>query len=401
MSMMENHPQIEQEVKKPPIVKVGVIGWLRANLFSSWLNTLFTLILGTALFIILKGVIQWVFFSAKWAVVAANFKLIVVGQYPVAELWRVWLGLTLISLLFGLTWGIYRGVMGHLSMALSGLYLVLLVLPFVTTQTRIWLVVNIAVIYLGYLVIKKFPQLKKYTWIGWALSFPIAVFLLHGFGFLPEVKTNVWGGFLLTVLISAVSIVFSFPIGVLLALGRRSQLPVVRYFSIIYIELIRGVPLISVLFMAQLMLPLFLPEGITIDNVLRAMIGFTLFNAAYVAENVRGGLQSIPKGQFEAAQALGLNTPQMTSFIILPQALRAIIPATVGQVISVFKDTSLVAIVGLMDLLGIGKAIAANPQFLGTHMEMLIFVAFIFWLFSYSMSHASRRLEKSLGVGER
>ncbi|HSO57524.1 MAG TPA: amino acid ABC transporter permease, partial [Paenisporosarcina sp.] len=197
------------------------------------------------------------------------------------------------------------------------------------------------------------------------------------------------------------AIVFSFPLGVLLALGRRSKLPIVRWFSIGYIELIRGVPLITILFIAQLMLPLFMGHGIDINNVVRAMVGFTLFTAAYLAENIRGGLQSIPRGQFEAAESLGLNTAFKMTFIILPQALRAVIPAIVGLFIGIFKDTSLVAVVGLTDILGIGKNIISNPEFLGTQMEVFIFVAVVFLIFCNMMSYASRRLEVALGVGKR
>jgi general L-amino acid transport system permease protein len=198
-----------------------------------------------------------------------------------------------------------------------------------------------------------------------------------------------------------VGIVFSFPIGVLLALGRQSELPIVRWFCVGFIEIVRGVPLITILFMAQLMLPLFLPSGVTIDRVLRAMVGITLFSAAYLAENVRGGLQAIPKGQYEAAYALGLNSALSMGLIILPQALRLIIPILVGQFIALFKDTALVAIVGLFDLVGIAKTVLAQPAFLGTHREVYAFISLLYWVFSYAMSYVSIRLEESLGVGKR
>jgi general L-amino acid transport system permease protein len=187
----------------------------------------------------------------------------------------------------------------------------------------------------------------------------------------------------------------------LLALGRRSELPIIRWFSIGYIELVRGVPLITILFMAQLMLPLFLPDGMDVDRVLRAMVGMTLFSAAYLAENVRGGLQAIPKGQFEASHALGLSGAQTMIFIILPQALRLIIPILVGQFISVFKDTALVAIVGLFDLLGIARTVLSQPEFLGLHREVYAFVSLLYWVLSYAMSYISQRLETSLGIGTR
>lgn len=218
---------------------------------------------------------------------------------------------------------------------------------------------------------------------------------------MPIVGTNLWGGLLLTFLLTAVGILFSFPLGVLLALGRRSELPIIRWSSVAYIELVRGVPLITILFMAQLILPLFLPANMTIDRILRAMVGITLFSAAYLAENVRGGLQAIPKGQFEAAQALGLNGAQAMIFIILPQALRLIIPILVGQFIAVFKDTALVAIVGLLDLVGIAKTVLAQPDFLGLQREVYAFISLIYWVLSYGMSYLSQRLEEKLGVGKR
>jgi general L-amino acid transport system permease protein len=385
----------------PRKTSVGVLGWLKENLFSSWSNTVLTIVFAVFSYLILKGSIQWVFFTAEWRVIADNFKLYVVGQYPGEHLWRPWMILSFISLLMGASWGIWKGTMGHLSISIAVLYLIVGILPFVTMESRLWLISNLLLIGIGYFIGKKQPKLKKATLSGWFLIFPITFFLLHGFGILHPVETNVWGGFLLTLLLAVVSITISFPIGVLLALGRRSKLPIVRWFSIGYIELIRGVPLITILFVGQLMIPLFLGSGIEIDKVVRAIIGFTLFSAAYLAENVRGGLQSIPRSQFEAAEALGFNTAQKTTFIILPQALRAVIPAMVGQFIGIFKDTTLVAIVGLIDLLGIAKKIIGNPEYLGLYMESYLFVALVFLIFCNLLSYASRRLEGALGVGKR
>ncbi|MGL5807080.1 MAG: amino acid ABC transporter permease, partial [Xenococcaceae cyanobacterium] len=191
-------------------------------------------------------------------------------------------------------------------------------------------------------------------------------------------------------------ILLCFPFGVLLALGRQSKLPVISWLSTAYIEILRGLPLIGILFMAQVMLPLILPPNVRPDRVVRAIAGYTLFTAAYVAENVRGGLQSIPRGQTEAAKALGLNTPLTLLLVVLPQAIRAVIPSTVGQFISLFKDTSLLALVGLTDLLGISQSILANPKYLGKYTEVYLFIAVIYWLGCYSMSLASKRLEKQL-----
>jgi general L-amino acid transport system permease protein len=236
---------------------------------------------------------------------------------------------------------------------------------------------------------------------AWLLSLPVIGALLYGVGGLPRVGTDVWGGLLLTLTLALVGIVASFPLGVLLAVGRQSTYPAIRAFCIGYIELIRGVPLITVLFMMQIILPLFLPEGITVERAVRAMVAFTLFTAAYVAEIVRGGLQAIPRGQTEAARALGLNGALTLLLIILPQALRVTIPAMVGQFISLFKDTSLVAIVGLLELARIATAAANQPEFLGKLAEVYVFIAAIYFVFAFAMSHGSRRLEKTLGVGER
>jgi len=215
------------------------------------------------------------------------------------------------------------------------------------------------------------------------------------------VSTNEWGGLLLTFVLAIVGIALSFPFGVLLALGRRSDLPAIRLLSTAYIEIVRGVPLVTILFMASIMLPLFLPGEIRIDRVLRALGGITLFSAAYVAENVRGGLQAIPQGQIEASNAIGLNVLQRNLHIVLPQALRAVIPANVGLFISLLKDTTLVAIVGLLELLGIGRAVLAQPQWFGAQMEVYVFIAIVFFILCYTMSQASYRLEAQLGVGKR
>jgi general L-amino acid transport system permease protein len=247
------------------------------------------------------------------------------------------------------------------------------------------------------------PMPRRWLTIAWLLTIPLTFVLVTGIGVgqLPDVRSNAWGGLLLTMLLAVVGIVLSFPLGVLLALGRRSSLPAVRLLSTVYIELIRGVPLVTILFMADIMLPLLLPGEVRIDRVLRAMGGITLFSAAYVAENVRGGLQAIPLGQYEAAQAIGLNPVQTNIFVVLPQALRSVIPANVGLFISLLKDTTLVTIVGLLELLGIGRAILAQPQSLGAHLEVYVFIAALFFVLCYAMSQASYRLERALGVGTR
>ena len=222
--------------------------------------------------------------------------------------------------------------------------------------------------------------------------------LLRGFG-KNAVLTNNWGGLLLTLILAVVGIVVSFPLGVFLALCRQSKLPAIRWISTAYIETVRGVPLITILFMGSVLIPIFIPD-FSINQVLRMMIGITLFSAAYMAENIRGGLQAIPTGQYEAAQAVGLNYIHTMLFIILPQALRSVIPAIVGQFIALFKDTSLVAIIGLIDLLGVAKTVIADPNWLGLQAEVYLFAAVIYFVFSYSMSYVSKEIETSLGVGK-
>ena len=239
------------------------------------------------------------------------------------------------------------------------------------------------------------PTLKFWLPLAWLFYFFVIVWLLNGGLFLESVGLDNLSGIILTFITAIVSIFLCFPFGVLLALGRQSDLPIIRWLSTIYIETIRGLPLIGILFMAQVMLPLVLPPDMRLSRVLRAIIGFTIFASAYLAENVRGGLQSVPRGQIEAAKALGLNYPLVLTFIVLPQAIRAVIPSIVGQFISLFKDTSLLAIVGLVDLLGISQSILlGNPKYNGRSIEIYLFVGFIYWICCYSMSLASKKLEK-------
>lgn len=237
--------------------------------------------------------------------------------------------------------------------------------------------------------------------VGFIVAYQILRWIpyLLGLDFgLRNVSTNSWGGLTLTLLLAISGIILCFPAGVLLALGRRSKLPIVRAFSVAYIELIRGVPLISILFMGQVLIPLFLPEGVRPDRVVRAIIGLTIFSAAYLAENVRAGLQAVPQGQSEAAQSLGLNKPLTTTLIVLPQALKTAIPAIVGQFISLFQDTTLLGIVGLVELLGITQNVLASPKYLGDYKEAYIFIAAIYWVFCYAMSYGSRRIESALNT---
>lgn len=385
------------------------VAWARRNLFSSPLNTVLTIAAAAFLYVALRGILHWIFVTADWSPVTSSFKLFTTGQYPVAQLWRVGLIVWLVALLFGVSWGRFGGTVKQFALALAVGLGVLALLPVsfeaLGLRLRLWLLANPTLVALGYLLGRRVITQARWLALAWALSAPLSAILLSGLSnspILPRVETGLWGGLLLTFILALVGILASFPIGVLLALGRRSALPLVKVLCTVFIEVVRGVPLVTILFMASILLPLFLPENIRIDRVLRAMIGMTLFASAYMAENVRGGLAAIPNGQYEAAKAVGLNGLQTMLLIVLPQALRTVIPAIVGQFIALFMDTTLAVIVGLLELLAVGKAIVqGNPEWLTRQAEVYIFIAALFWIFTFSMSYASRRLEKALGVGKR
>lgn len=385
-----------------------LLGWLRRNLFSDLFNSLLTIVALAFVLIVARLLLRWAFQTAEWAVIPANFNLIMRGQYPAVEAWRLWLVIYLLGTVVGITWKLIVGQFNTAARVLVAIPLILMLIPFFSMGTRLYLLISAVASFAGYFIAGYLPiQRRGRAAVYFLLAYLVVMLiLLRGIGAeegpIPPVQPILWGGLLLSLLLAFFGITLSFPLGVLLALGRQSQLPAIRVISVIYIEFIRGVPLISLLFMGQIMLQLFLPDGFPlVDRVLRALVAITLFSAAYTAENVRGGLQSISRGQYEAAQALGLSTYQSTMHIILPQALRAVIPVLVGQFISLFKDTTLVALVGIFDLLGIARTILANPDWLGTHQEVYAVIAVLFWIFSYTMSYASRRLEQRLGVGER
>jgi general L-amino acid transport system permease protein len=388
------------EMLKPPPTTVGVLGWLRRNLFSTWYNSLLTLVSLWVLYSLGSAVVA-AFAGADWGVVSANLRLFMIGRYPVSQAWRVQAAVSLFALLAGATWAVWGGVARSAVSMLAALFVVLALLPF-ELDSRLWLLGNLLLIALGF-GIGHGRRARRLVATAWLVSPLVVLVLLYGVGLPPllTVATDVWGGLLLTVTLAVVGIGASFPLGVLLAIGRQSSFPVIRAFCVLYIELIRGVPLVTILFMMQIMLPLFLPEGVTVERVVRAMVGFAVFTSAYLAETVRGGLQSIGRGQGEAARALGLSGVQTLGLIILPQALRAVIPAIVGQFISLFKDTSLVLIVGLLDLAGIATSVIQQQAFLGRQAEAYVFIALIYFAAAASMSWASRRLEQTLGVGQR
>jgi general L-amino acid transport system permease protein len=390
----------------PPSERTGPWNWARKNLFSTWYDTLLTLAALAVIYIVLRPVLAWVLTQARWGVILVNLRLFMTGTYPLDQLWRVWLVLHFLAAVGGLTWGVW--VRGRRVLAAIFLLIPIFLAIFVATSlsSRLHLGAFSFAALIFYLLGRMGGRGLARTVIGaWVLYFPLVILIIGGLtprgGPFPVVPTNFWGGLLLTFLLTVVGILFSFPLGVLLALGRRSTLPLIRWMSVAYIEIIRGVPLITILFMASTMVPLFLPGGVNIDRVLRAMVGITLFSAAYLAENVRGGLQAIPRGQFEAAHALGLNGALTMGLIIMPQALRLVIPVLVGQFISLFKDTTLVATIGLLDLLGIARSVLAQPQFISYQHEVLVFITFVYWIISYLMALISRRLEVALGVGVR
>lgn len=404
---------VSQGRSRPARPSIDVLGWLRENLFSSWYNIIISVVLLFVIYRLLSGLFGWLLTSVGWPAVVANLRVLSTWTYPADQVWRPQLAFALIALALGLSAGIWRGITLGIAIGFSTIFGLLaipaLFLPQVEGQValRAWIffLVLVALVAGGYFAGATLGTRGRWPLIiSWILLYPLIILILRGFGGpLRVVDTNLWGGLMLTLLLSVSGIVLSFPLGVLLALGRRSDLPVIKWFCVAYIELIRGVPLVTVLFMGSLLLPLFLPGGENVDQFVRALVAIILFSAAYLAENVRGGLQAIPKGQTEAAQALGLNVVQTTMLITLPQALRSVIPVLVGQFISLFKDTSLVTIVGLADLLGAAQSVTGQTQWLGTPggvwREVFLFIAVIYWVISFTMSRASRRIEQQLNVG--
>ena len=391
----------------PPSRATTPTAWLQKNLFSTWYNSLLTVLCVAFLVWLGVGFVTWAFTVAQWQVVVNNLRLFFAGRYPVNSLWLLWTTAGLFTAAGGLTWGILARHFRLLSPpALVGLGVVAalcvgLSLSMPTTGLVLLglLGLLVAAAFGGQAIGRRVEGFGAWLPLVWLAAYLLGLVLILN----PRsVRIDDLSGLVLTLLTAITSIVLCFPFGVLLALGRQSDLIAVRWLCIALIEVIRGLPLIGILFMAQVMLPLVLTPGSRPpDRVIRAIAGLTIFASAYLAENVRGGLQSIPRGQGEAARALGLSAPLVTLLIILPQALKAVIPTIVGQFISLFKDTSLLAIVGLVELLGISQSILANPAYLGRYTEAYTFVALIYWVCCYAMSLGSRRLERQLNVGQR
>ena len=392
---------------KPP-VGPGPIRWMRQNLFSSWFNTLLTLASVVIIYFSVTALIRWIFLLADWTPILNFPTLYLIGQYPRDQLWRIGISLWLVAFMFGVSWGFWGDLLRTFAIPLAIILGLVAFFPTssetFTMEIRIAFLVNPFLILIGYWLGRRSifrSWMILAAWFAASIFIPVILRGFDGNENIPVVETTLWGGLLITLLLAVGGITLSFPIGVALALGRQSTLPVVKFFSTMFIETI-GVPLVSILFMFSIILALFLPPESRLDRLIRALLAMTFFSAAYTAENVRGGLQAVGPGQTEAAKALGLNNLQVMAFIVLPQALRAVIPAIVGQFISLFKDTTLAIIVGISEILFIGKSILnSDPAFVGSQAEVYIFIAAIFWIFSYIMSAASRQLESALGVGKR
>ncbi len=352
----------EVETITPPVTQVGVVGWIRNNLFKGWLNSILTLITIYFLWKIIPPLIRWAFIDslwlssgaecqqidgACWSIIPANIRFITFGFFPYEQQWRPFVAMGL-----------------------------LVALLFYSRNRNHW---------------------KKHLIYAWILGLFLMGLLMKGgiFGLTP-VESTQWGGLPLTLLLSVFGLTAAYPLGVILALGRRSKMPAVKTLCVMYIELIRGVPLISLLFMSSVVFPLFLPEGVNVNALIRAQVAIILFTAAYIAEVVRGGLQAIPRGQYEAAESLGLNYFLTMRLIVLPQALKIVIPPSVSILISAFKDTSLVVIIALFDFLKTTKTVLNDPQWMGFSAEAYIFAALIYFLCCFFMSNYSRRLEREL-----
>ncbi|MDD3310598.1 amino acid ABC transporter permease [Pseudodesulfovibrio sp.] len=343
----------------PPLTSTGVLRWLRDNLFSSWFNSLLTLLALALLVRVVPPLVSWALVHAVWtggpgvcddasgacwAFIAAKARVMLIGTYPPELAWRPLAAGALLA--------------GVVAATVSG-------------------------------------RCKKRVLTGlWPVFFAAALWLVGGGAGLETVDQSRWGGLMLSLGLAAVGILVSVPLGILLALGRRSGMGGVSAVCIGFIELVRGVPLITILFMASVMMPLFLPPNFQINNLLRVQVGIILFSSAYIAEVVRGGLQAIPKGQIDAAKALGLSPWMVTVFVVLPQAVRHVLPALIGRCIALFKDTSLVIIVGLLDFLGMAKAASQDQLWLGHEVEGYVFCAAVYWVICFGMSRYGRSLEK-------
>ena len=402
----------------PPVTETGVIGWARANLFSAWYNGALTILAGGAALLALWFGLEWAILEADWNVVASVGGRFAIGNFNSDQacpgnncFWRPQVSLLLVTTLLGVVWGAGGGGLARWTAILvAGVAALFAFLPYgldrMGVDVRLLLLANLAAVAAGWLLGRYTPlgRLRWTVFLG-VIFFALTLVLLRGMSEVPglqPVSVIYWGGLTVNLLLAGCGIALSLPLGIGLALGRRSNLPVVKLLCILFIEVFRGVPLITLLFMSQVLVPLAFPEAFPQNSLFRAGAVITLFSAAYMAENIRGGLQALHAGQAEAARALGLPGWQTTLLISLPQAIRNVIPAIAGQFIGLFKDTSLVYIIGMLDIVEIGRTIiVGRPEYQGAAQEMFVFLALVFWLFTYGMSYISRRVEEQLGVGQR
>ncbi len=353
--------------RSPPIATSGIIGWLRNNLFSSPINSILTLICMYLLWSILNDVFRWAYIDASfvgedrlacktngacWAWVDQRIGQFFYGFYPIQERWRVNLA-------------------------------IIMLIPAIV-----------------FVLFDKVPLAKYGKWYSLLYPFLATFILIGGFG-LEEIPTKKFGGFMLNITVGVSGIVLSLPIGIILALGRRSKMPLIKFLSIAFIECFRGVPLITLLFLAAILLPIFLPSNISLDLLIRVVVVVTAFSSAYMAEVIRGGLQAIPKGQYEAGHALGLGYWKLMLLIILPQSLKISIPGIVNTFIGLFKDTTLVIVIGLFDILNIANSMLSNPDWMGLSTEAYIFISIFFFIACFAMSRYSIYLENKLDTTKR
>ena len=402
----------------PPRSEVGVVGWAYANLFNSWYNSALTFVAGAAVTLGLWFGLRWMLLSADWNVISQIGGLFVIGQYNTDQacpgnncFWRPQAALLLVTMLLGMVWvaaggGVARRIAMMVAVAAAAFAFLPYSLERMGLDVRLLLLANLPALALGWALARYTPlgTTRRIAILG-VLTFLVILLLLRGVEGVPglqPVALNNWGGLMLNLLLAVAGIVLSMPIGTALALGRRSELPIVKLLCVVFIEVFRGVPLITLLFMSQVLVPLAFPKDFPLGSLPRAAIVITLFSSAYMAENIRGGLQALHPGQAEAAKALGLHGWQIMLLISLPQAIRNVIPAIVGQFISLFKDTSLVYIIGMLDIVEFSRAfIQGNPAYLASARELFIFLALVFWIFTYGMSYVSGRVERHLGVGQR
>jgi general L-amino acid transport system permease protein len=424
---MTDVPAGERRQLAPPVLETGALGWMRKNLFSSWGNSITTVVLVVAAGSILSNFLNWAVVNAVWtaptgqdcrghgacwALIHEKYRYIFFGSFPYEQQWRPLLAI--ITMLAMLILSSDRRNWNSRLLSIWGVgSFVAFLLMFGQIHISISLILFVALGVGGLGMLMRSAVGTPAEVNGWrALAAIGAVgLILRVAGVLPAwslpiapfdyVETHLWGGLPVTIILATYGLLFAFPLGILLALGRRSHLLLIKGLCVGFIELIRGVPLISLLIMASVMLPLFLPSGMTFDKFLRAQTAVILFAAAYIAEIVRGGLQSLPKGQFEAADAMGLNYAQKTALIILPQALRVVIPPLINTFIGFFKDTSLVLIIGIFDFLNTANQALVDPNWAGFPAEVYLFAAFVYFCFCFSMSRYAKYLEIELNKGTR